>query len=112
MCAATNGLMCVQRPRVEALGDRIHRLFCSETMGVVKPMEAFFARVLEETGARAEQCLMVGDSLRSDISGAKRSGMRTIWVNRNGQAAGEYAPDEIVENLKEILDSELLKQEG
>ena len=112
LCAATNGLACVQRPRVEALGGRIDRLFCSEAMGVVKPMEAFFARVLEETGARAEQCLMVGDSLRSDISGAKRAGMRTIWVNRKGQAAGEYAPDEIVENLKEILDCKLLKLEG
>ena len=112
MCAATNGLACVQRPRVGALGGRIDRLFCSEEMGVVKPMGAFFARVLEETGAQAEACLMVGDSLRSDISGAKRAGMRTIWVNRKRQAAGEYAPDEAVENLKQILDSKLLKWEG
>ena len=113
LCAATNGLACVQRPRVGALGGRIDRLFCSEELGVVKPMEAFFARVLEETGARAEQCLMVGDSLTSDILGAKRAGMKAIWVNRTGREPAEgAAPDEIVENLTEILSSGLLTQEG
>lgn len=113
LCAATNGLACVQRPRVGALGGRIDRLFCSEELGVVKPMEAFFARVLEETGVRAEQCLMVGDSLTSDILGAKRAGMKAIWVNRTGREPAEgAAPDEIVENLTEILSSGLLTQEG
>ena len=56
---------------------------------------------------------MVGDSLTSDILGAKRAGMKAIWVNRTGREPAEgAAPDEIVENLTEILSSGLLTQEG
>lgn len=112
LCAATNGLARVQKPRVLALG-RMDRLFCSEELGLVKPMREFFERVLQETGVRPEQCIMVGDSLRSDIAGAQSVGIKSIWINREErECPGNMAPDESVRRLRDILHSKLLMQEG
>lgn len=113
LCAATNGLMRTQERRVAALGGRIKHLFCSEGMGVVKPMKAYFDEVLRVTGAKPGQCLMVGDSLTSDIAGAAAAGMRTVWVNRSGKTrrSGVRADYEI-RDLNELLEIEELKQGG
>jgi len=35
-------------------------------------------------GVRAEETLLVGDDLRTDILGAKGLGMRTVWTNPRG----------------------------
>ena len=85
---ATNGIAEVQRGRIEVSGTSIYfkDIFISEEMGSQKPDRKFFAHMLEKSGlgSKKEQCLMIGDSLVSDIEGGIRSGLDTLWLNMGG----------------------------
>ncbi|MCD6303103.1 MAG: HAD family hydrolase [Anaerolineae bacterium] len=52
-----------------------------EIMRACKPHRAFFAQVLEILGREPQECLMVGDSVTSDMP-ASRLGIKTFWVDR------------------------------
>lgn len=49
--------------------------------GYVKPEVGFFKYVEQKVNANANNLVMVGDSLRSDIRGAERAGWRSILVD-------------------------------
>ena len=53
-----------------------------EAMRACKPHPAFFADVLTTLGRQPEECLMVGDSITSDMP-ASKLGIKTFWVDRN-----------------------------
>jgi HAD superfamily hydrolase (TIGR01549 family) len=60
----------------------------SQRVGAEKPEPAIFHAALSALDARPETAVMVGDSLRRDGEGARRSGMRFIWIApENGRAA-------------------------
>jgi len=44
-----------------------------------KPHPSIFKLALEQIGVAAEDAVFVGDLLHTDIAGAKKHGMRTIW---------------------------------
>ena len=48
-------------------------------MGVAKPDAAFFDLCLEKIGEPKASCIMIGDSLTSDMLGAKNAGMDSVW---------------------------------
>jgi HAD superfamily hydrolase (TIGR01549 family) len=52
----------------------------SQRIGAEKPDPAIFQAALTELEAKPETTVMVGDSLRRDYEGARRSGMRFIWI--------------------------------
>lgn len=80
--AATNGLASLQKTRLGAF--RLGGVFVSEELGAIKPSEDFFRAVLFRLGAEARECVMVGDSLSSDIAGARAVGMDCVWFDRRG----------------------------
>ena len=82
---ATNGLSIVQRGRLQSLAPYFEKAYISEEVGAIKPLPAFFERIFEETGLRADEILMVGDSLSSDIAGANGVGMDGCWYNPRGE---------------------------
>ena len=45
-----------------------------------KPSAKGFAEALEKTGRRAEETLMVGDQIFTDVLGANRAGIRVVLV--------------------------------
>jgi putative hydrolase of the HAD superfamily len=51
-----------------------------------KPDSFGFMRLMKKHGVRAEQCVMVEDSLEN-LFAAKKLGMRTVWVNRGNKGA-------------------------
>jgi HAD superfamily hydrolase (TIGR01549 family) len=53
-------------------------LSCRE--GLVKPDLELFHRVLERSGARPAETLMVGDSYTNDVEPAASLGLRTVWL--------------------------------
>ena len=109
LCAATNGLERIQKERVAALDGRITYLFCSEALGCVKPTKQFFDEVLRVTGAKPEECLMVGDSLTADILGAANAGMTTVWFNHAGKKRKEGVRiDYEISTLSELVKIEEL----
>ena len=80
-----------------------YRVYISEDIGVIKPLSAFFARILSDLHTTKDKCLMIGDSLESDIAGAKGAGIDSCWVNPSGRSPGEILPDYTVRELAELL---------
>lgn len=104
ICIATNGLTAMQKGRLSSLAPYLYRVFTSEELNVIKPDPAFFQAVLKELSASPEQCVMIGDSLASDIAGANAIGMDCIWFNRHKKPR----PDGVrltaeIETLNELL---------
>jgi len=69
----------------------------SRSHGYVKPHPTIFQAALERLDVRAEQSVMVGDSLEEDVGGAKALGMRGILVDRE-----DRYPD-VAERLTDLL---------
>jgi HAD superfamily hydrolase (TIGR01662 family) len=75
--------------------------------GYMKPHPSIFSAALSRIGARPEEAVMVGDSVRQDIEGALAVGMRAIWLRRGGVApacdqelAGRGVP--VIGSLREL----------
>jgi FMN phosphatase YigB (HAD superfamily) len=47
--------------------------------GWLKPAPQLFLKALDALGVRPEEAVMVGDSLRADVAGAKALGMVAVW---------------------------------
>ncbi len=66
----------------------------SQCVGAEKPEPAIFQAALAALHAAPETTVMVGDSLRRDYEGARRSGMGFIWIApEDVQAAERSAAD-------------------
>ena len=76
--------------------------------GALKPAEEIFRHLLDRAGLDARAVVHVGDDPLSDITGARRVGMQTAWINRHrAQWPDDHAmPDIVIEGLAE-LDSAL-----
>ena len=75
-------------------------------VGWLKPHPEIFYAALDELNCQAEETVMVGDSLRADIAGAKMLGMRAVW-KRNGRRQQQVAetgirPDATIDDLWEL----------
>ena len=62
-----------------------------------------FHAALEQSGAAPDQIVHVGDNPEHDIQGAREVGMRTVWMNSQGEEwpGGERADREI-DNLLQL----------
>lgn len=56
----------------------------SQDYGIMKPDPRIFRIALEKSGFAPDECIMVGDSLESDVVGALGVGITPVWFNRNG----------------------------
>jgi putative hydrolase of the HAD superfamily len=86
LALVTNGASCLQREKLAAsgLGPRFDAVVVSGDLGVRKPDPSVFRHALSLLGA--DDAVMIGDSLTSDIEGAHAAGLDAIWVNRFDQA--------------------------
>jgi len=71
--------------------------------GYMKPHRSIFDAALERAGARADEAIMVGDSLRADIEGALAAGLRAVLLRRSGDRP-EPLPDgvTVITSLREL----------
>lgn len=84
---ASNGTATVQAGRLESAGiSRYFKgIFISETMGANKPSPTYFQACFDAIpGFDPAAALVVGDSLTSDIRGARNVGLRSCWFNPKG----------------------------
>lgn len=82
----TNGVNSTQANKMKLSGfDRIvDGVFVSEVIGYPKPMKEFFEACFDELpDVRKDECIMVGDSLTSDMRGANNAGIAACWFNPN-----------------------------
>jgi putative hydrolase of the HAD superfamily len=73
---------------VAALGlDRyLDFTLASGAVGLAKPDPAFFRLAAERAGVAPEEALMVGDSYRADVLGARAAGLDALLLDRKGTA--------------------------
>jgi HAD superfamily hydrolase (TIGR01549 family) len=74
--------------RHHGLREFFEVLSISSEVGYLKPHPRIFQHALEELGLEPEETVMVGDSLRADVGGAKALNMNAVW-KRNETSATE-----------------------
>ena len=80
----TNAVASVQKRRLSgsAIAPYISGAFISEDAGASKPSTAYFDYVFQRVpGITRENCLLIGDSLSSDIQGANNYALPCCWYN-------------------------------
>ena len=84
----TNGVNRTQarKVRLSGLDKLVDGVFVSELMGYPKPRKEYFdACFAEMEGISREECILVGDSITSDMQGGVNAGIATCWYNPDGK---------------------------
>ena len=106
----TNGFPAIQARKASALGLRalvdviVFANECGDGTG--KPERAAFDEALAALDVPASHAVFVGDDLCRDIFGARRAGMRTVWMCRGNRPEGHMAgarPDRVVTRMEDVL---------
>lgn len=101
---ATNGISQAQRGRLQRSGlfPYIDAMAISEEAGFAKPARGFFDYAFAMVGSPdPEETIMIGDSLISDIEGAKAYGMHTVLYDPHKRHAADSA-DFVITHLNEL----------
>ncbi len=61
-----------------------HQIYANDLL-VFKPDRGIFDHAIAESGARPEQCVLVGDSCVCDIEGAREAGWTGVWVRHDAR---------------------------
>ena len=106
---ATNGVSATQHRRIAASGLEpwLDKVVVSDDAGAEKPDPRYFERAFAVSGAGDKsECIIIGDSLTSDIRGGQQFGIDTCWFNPKGKALPEDmpAPTYTVSGLSEFID--------
>jgi len=98
----TNGFKEFQyrKLRKSGLEPFFDDVFISEVVGYHKPHLAFFEHILEKIGAKKEECLIIGDDMKTDIQGAKNSEIACVLYNPTNE--NDLVPDYRINCLLEL----------
>lgn len=102
----TNGTPDLQQEKVDSvpgLASFFEHIVISGDFGIGKPSESIFWHAIDLLALRRSEVIMVGDNLYTDILGANRSGIPSIWINRSsGSRPDHIFPTHEVESLSEL----------
>ena len=83
----------------------------SSDVGFIKPHPEIFRRALAASKLKPGEVVFVGDTYQQDIVGAKRVGLKTVWLNNRHEPramAKDNPPDHEIETLAELLEKPIL----
>jgi len=102
----TNGSPDLQQEKLDGmpeLAPYFDAIVISGNFGEGKPSSKLFAHAMERIGITPEEGIMVGDKLTTDILGANRIGMKSVWINRHGAIRNdEIIPSYEIKSLTEL----------
>ena len=78
--------------------------FTSKDLGFEKPDPRFFQKIAEEIKENPVECIMIGNSYKKDICGAKAVRMKTIFFNEKNISGDFLDADKIIYSLNELPD--------
>jgi 2-haloacid dehalogenase len=105
LALVTNGIAAVQNKRFAAspITPFFRSIVISEEVGIAKPDPRIFRPALETLGLEAADVLFVGDSVTSDMAGARNAGMDFCWLNPRGAPIPEgHTPTFIIAAISEF----------
>ncbi len=97
----TNGSMRPERLGLEEFFDFV--VMSVEHRGVEKPDPRIFQIAVREAGCEPHELLHVGDHIEYDVRGANDVGIRSVWLNRDG----DDRPSDVKPDLELLTLSEL-----
>lgn len=102
--AASNGVydMQVNRIKKSNLDKYFDEIFVSDKIGFEKPDKRFFQKIMNITKFSNNDLIMIGDSIKSDIIGAKNSNIKSIYFNKENKKNSDENFTYQVKNLSEI----------
>lgn len=106
---ASNGATINAKGRIASTGlDKyIDDIFISEDLGINKPDAGFFDICFDHIREPEERCIMIGDSLSSDMLGAKNAKIDSVWFMPEGDienAVREYDINYTASSFDELFD--------
>jgi len=84
--------------------DRFDALTFSNELGVTKPHMDIFHRTLANLGTSPEVSCHVGDNLLTDVWGAQRAGMKSIYISGPNDPESDILPDAVITEIGELID--------
>ena len=105
----TDELLEIQKEKLQILGviDNFKYIISSTQVNLIKPNPEIFEYALKVTNSNREETIMIGDNPYRDIEGAKKAGLKTVWLKRGKyeyyQLKYENTPDIIITNYLELI---------
>lgn len=101
VCCVSNADTKPLLAAIEKHGLRFDAVISSESVRCYKPQSRIFERALECLEISPERAIHIGDSLHSDIAGAKRAGIAAVWICRDDRIhdIGTAAPDRTISSF-------------
>lgn len=103
----TNGAPSLQQTKLDITPELIpyfDHITISGQFGSGKPDPAIFTYVLQHLDVKADEALMVGDNLMTDILGASRIGIPSVWINHHDKEINDVKPTYEIARLRDLLD--------
>jgi putative hydrolase of the HAD superfamily len=91
--------------RLERIADGLEDLspielrVISSLVGHRKPSPLFYQSLIDRSGCRAEEILMVGDDYENDVAGARNAGLQALHFTKNTTGR-----DDCISTLAELID--------
>ena len=102
----TNGSPDLQNTKLEITPELVpyfDQIVISGAFGRGKPDPAIFRHALSLLSLNEEEAIMVGDNLMTDILGANRAGIKSVWINRHDKERNEVIPTYEIKHLEELF---------
>jgi HAD superfamily hydrolase (TIGR01662 family) len=102
------------------LDKAFEEIVVSCDVGYLKPHPRIYQYALEKMRLEADECVMVGDSMRADVEGSKTVGMTAVWrrppldepveeATDEPEVTGPVAPDYTIREIGELLELPILR---
>lgn len=102
----TNGSPDLQNTKLEITPELVpyfDQIVISGDFGRGKPDPTIFEHALSRMNLQKDEVIMVGDNLMTDILGANRVGMKSVWINRHNKERNEVIPTYEIQHLEELF---------
>ncbi|MBS4209871.1 HAD family hydrolase [Bacillus sp. FJAT-50079] len=102
----TNGSPDLQNTKLEItpeIAPYFEQIVISGGFGKGKPDPTIFEHALSLMSLEKDEVLMVGDNLMTDILGANRVGIKSVWINRHQNERNEVIPTYEIKHLEGLF---------
>ena len=104
VCCVSNADTKPLNTAIKSLNLPFDAIVTSEDVRCYKPVPEIFEQAVKTLGVKPDRVIHVGDSLYSDVGGAARLGITTVWVCRNNRIhdIGTCQPNYTIDTLAEM----------